>query len=297
MEAGVSLSGLQNTLQTVDGVPRRSLSDPEPNASASPASSSSSLVSPGTVRISAEAAEASGRDASGGHTEAHSAAGGDHPGHPVSSSSAVEQRAADSTEEARELAEIRSLSKRDREVRAHEAAHAAAGGSIAGAPSLDYTRGPDGRLYATAGEVSIDTSPVSGDPRATIEKARTIIQAALAPANPSPQDIQVAARAQAMLVEAQAEIARSEPESLAPTESGEAAQQQDEDQPDESPAAAEQNRDTVQDRLARSREQREAFADQLRELNSRVSEIQQRVIETGAMQGIDSRSTFLDLIV
>lgn len=98
------------------------------------------------------------------------------------------------------------LSKRDREVRAHEAAHAAVGGRYAGAPSLSYETGPDGRRYAVAGEVSIDVSPVKGDPAATMKKADIIYRAALAPAQPSAQDRNVAAKAAQMKIEARAEL-------------------------------------------------------------------------------------------
>jgi hypothetical protein len=55
--------------------------------------------------------------------------------------------------------ELAKLKARDREVRAHEAAHSAAAGSLAkGDPSLTFQRGSDGRLYAVGGEVNIDTS-------------------------------------------------------------------------------------------------------------------------------------------
>lgn len=93
-------------------------------------------------------------------------------------------------------ARIQELQKRDREVRAHEAAHVAAGGPyVRGGPSFQFTTGPDGKLYATGGEVSIDTAPVSNDPEATIQKMQTVERAALAPAQPSPQDNAVAASA------------------------------------------------------------------------------------------------------
>ena len=84
-----------------------------------------------------------------------------------------------------EMRVIADLKARDREVRAHEAAHKAASGQYAGAVHLDFTTGPDGQQYAVGGEVSIDTSPVAGDPEATVEKMRTIQAAAMAPANPS----------------------------------------------------------------------------------------------------------------
>ena len=101
---------------------------------------------------------------------------------------------------------ISQLRARDQEVRVHEAAHAAVGGRYAGSPSLQFTRGPDGVNYATAGEVSISTGKVSGDPQATIEKARVIRAAALAPASPSVQDRRVASQASQLETEARVEL-------------------------------------------------------------------------------------------
>ena len=127
--------------------------------------------------------------------------------------------------------ELKKLEERDREVRAHEAAHkAAAGGLAKGSASYTYQRGPDGKLYAVGGEVSIDTSKVSGDPEATLQKANQIRSAALAPAHPSSQDHAVAAEAQVMAAEARKEMA-SEQSSAAiskppPTESHQATEQQ-----------------------------------------------------------------------
>lgn len=60
---------------------------------------------------------------------------------------------------------------------------------------VEFTAGPDGRRYATEGEVQIDTSEASGDPEATITKMRQIRSAALAPAEPSSKDRQVAVEA------------------------------------------------------------------------------------------------------
>lgn len=89
---------------------------------------------------------------------------------------------------------ITKLQARDTEVRAHEAAHMAAGGSIAGGASYDYQIGPDGKAYAVGGEVPIDIS-AEGNPKDTQAKMQKVKAAALAPANPSPQDIKVAATA------------------------------------------------------------------------------------------------------
>jgi len=76
---------------------------------------------------------------------------------------------------------LRQLRARDREVRSHEAAHAAAGGSLVrGGPSFTLQQGPDGRSYAIGGEVQLDVSPVSGDPQATVIKSQRVRAAALA---------------------------------------------------------------------------------------------------------------------
>lgn len=106
-----------------------------------------------------------------------------------------------------EKEQVTELKKRDAEVKAHEQAHMAAGGSyVKGGASYEYQAGPDGIRYAVGGEVQIDSSPVEGDPQATIAKARTIVAAALAPAEPSGQDRAVAAQANKMLAQAQTEL-------------------------------------------------------------------------------------------
>ncbi len=110
--------------------------------------------------------------------------------------------------------EVEQLKARDREVRAHEQAHKAAAGQHArGGPSYEYQQGPDGKRYAVGGEVSIDTSR-TGDPQRDLEKARTIRQAALAPAQPSAQDRRVAAEANAMEINARQELQAETTEKL-----------------------------------------------------------------------------------
>ncbi len=100
--------------------------------------------------------------------------------------------------------QVRELQQRDQEVRSHEQAHVSAGaGHVRGGIQYTYTKGPDNKQYATGGSVSIDTSPIPGDPQATLEKARAVRSAALAPASPSAQDQSVAAAATAMEAEAQ----------------------------------------------------------------------------------------------
>lgn len=106
-----------------------------------------------------------------------------------------------------QLREVQALKARDSEVRAHEQAHlAAAGGLATSGASFQYVTGPDGQRYATGGEVGIDVSPVPNDPQATLLKAETIRRAALAPAQPSGQDLSVASKAAAMANKASAEL-------------------------------------------------------------------------------------------
>lgn len=105
-----------------------------------------------------------------------------------------------------QLQQIAEMARRDREVRQHEQAHVSVGGQYASAPRYSFERGPDGRSYATGGEVSIDVSPVSGNPEATIRKMEAVRRAALAVAEPSPQDRAVAASAVRLAMQARTEL-------------------------------------------------------------------------------------------
>lgn len=120
-------------------------------------------------------------------------------------------------EEPRELspeeAEIlREMKSRDREVRAHEQAHLSAAGALAnGGMNLEYERGPDGKRYAISGRVSLSLRR-GRTPEETMRLARQAQQAALAPADPSPQDRRVAAKAAEMQREARQELQRTNEE-------------------------------------------------------------------------------------
>lgn len=100
-----------------------------------------------------------------------------------------------------EQSEVNELKARDTEVRTHENQHKSVGGQYAAAPSYSYERGPDGRNYATDGEVSISVSKES-TPEATISKMKQVYSAALAPAEPSSQDRQVANQAKKIELQA-----------------------------------------------------------------------------------------------
>jgi len=108
--------------------------------------------------------------------------------------------------EAKEAKIILELKQRDQEVRTHELAHAAVGGVHTGSPTYEYEMGPDGKKYAVAGEVSVDLSPIEGDPRATIAKMEKVHAAALAPAQPSAQDHKVAAQATDLIAQARSDL-------------------------------------------------------------------------------------------
>ncbi len=125
-------------------------------------------------------------------------------GNDSSSESEEDKKKAQQEEQA-----VKDLKKRDTEVRTHEQAHKTAGGQYAGSPAFDMTKGPDGKDYATGGHVSIDVSAIPDDPQATLNKMSQIKSAALAPAEPSSQDLKVAAKADMVAAAARSELSKS----------------------------------------------------------------------------------------
>ncbi len=103
--------------------------------------------------------------------------------------------------------EVERLKRIEQKVVAHEMAHKVVGGRYTGAPSYHYTRGPDGKLYITGGEVPIDVSE-EDTPEETIQKMEVVRRAALAPADPSPQDLAVAQTATLKEIKAKLELAQ-----------------------------------------------------------------------------------------
>lgn len=108
-----------------------------------------------------------------------------------------------------EQEEVEELKDREEEVKTHENAHKTAGGQYAAAPSYKYKTGPDGKRYINDGSVNIDVSEEK-TPQKTIEKMKTVIKAANAPAEPSSEDKQVAAQAQQTLNKAQKELQKEQ---------------------------------------------------------------------------------------
>ncbi|SNZ08576.1 SprA-related family protein [Persephonella hydrogeniphila] len=106
---------------------------------------------------------------------------------------------------------IQQLRMIEQKVKAHEMAHKAAGGELAGPIHYKYKKGPDGKLYIVGGEVPIKIKE-GKTPEETIEIAQKIKRAALAPADPSPQDRAVAARASILEMKARVELLKQQTE-------------------------------------------------------------------------------------
>ncbi|HWR40776.1 MAG TPA: putative metalloprotease CJM1_0395 family protein [Patescibacteria group bacterium] len=94
-----------------------------------------------------------------------------------------------------ETLRLRSI---DSSIRMHEAAHQLAGGGYAGGVSYLYRLGPDSREYVSGGKVAL-VVPMGTTPEETIRNMRRVKQAALAPADPSSQDLRVALQAAAVM--------------------------------------------------------------------------------------------------
>jgi hypothetical protein len=105
-----------------------------------------------------------------------------------------------------EQAQLAKLQARDRDVRAHEAAHAAAAGAYANGITYTYQMGPDGKMYAIGGNTKISV-PGGLTPEQSLAAARQIRAAANAPADPSSQDRVVASQASQAEAEALQKIA------------------------------------------------------------------------------------------
>lgn len=93
------------------------------------------------------------------------------------------------------------IDKNYNDIYQHELAHKIAGGNLAGAIVIE--RNADGIPFA--GHVAIKMPALNtSNPQKTIDDATTVIRAALAPADPSGQDFNVARQAAAIKSEAEA---------------------------------------------------------------------------------------------
>ncbi|MBR4195468.1 MAG: hypothetical protein IKQ95_02000 [Synergistaceae bacterium] len=103
--------------------------------------------------------------------------------------------------------QVRELKQIQQEVIAHEAAHQAAAGELGGGVSYTYIQGPDGQKYITGGEVPIHFRE-GATPEETLRNMQKVQAAANAPADPSGQDMRVAAKAAALAAKARSQIAQ-----------------------------------------------------------------------------------------
>ena len=211
----------------------------------------------------------------------------------------------DSEREEVELKQIQELAARDREVRAHEQAHAAAAGQYGGSPTYQYVRGPDGVSYAVGGSVDIDTSPVPGNPEATLRKAEQLQRAANAPADPSGQDRQVAAEVARMAEQARAEI-REQSAIKAENAKHQQAETDEERRAEEAQREAErlaseearkEREDASFSEEQRQLDQRRARAELFDQTGRRNIDINRRLIEIGVFPGSVSSGRFLNQTV
>lgn len=90
---------------------------------------------------------------------------------------------------------VRQLQVADTGVRTHEAQHLrAAGGLATGTPDFVFQQGPDGKYYAVAGAVGIQTTATT-DPEKAARQSQALALAASAPSDASAQDNAVAGKA------------------------------------------------------------------------------------------------------
>ena len=115
------------------------------------------------------------------------------------------------SEQSEVKAEIKELELTEEEVIVHEQAHKAVGGGVTGSITYTHTEGPDGKRYINGGEVSINTKE-GATAEETLKILEKIKAAALAPADPSPQDLRVAASATAQIQQTRAEIGQQNAE-------------------------------------------------------------------------------------
>ena len=175
-------------------------------------------------------------------------------------------------------------------MKAHEAAHAAVGGQLAGSPSYTYQRGPDGVRYAVGGEVPIDVSEIPGDPQATLEKMKQVQRAALAPAEPSSQDRQVAALAAQQAAEARAEISSQQRQQASEAEEEKSAKADKEQQTDEARKEREAKAEDKDDKEAIS------ASDVFTEQNARLRRINEFLLEISAPPAANAGDLIDDVV-
>ena len=118
--------------------------------------------------------------------------------------------------EARELREIAFRSDNVRRRVWQQAL--VAGPLVKGQPNYDYMIAADEKMYVRSASVSIDNSPVSGDPEATIQKARKVRNAYMGVAMPNTADYKAASSAVTMGINARRELITNIPDPISASE-------------------------------------------------------------------------------
>ena len=212
--------------------------------------------------------------------------------------------------------QIQELAARDREVPSHEQAHAAAAGQYGSSPTYSFVRGPDGVSYAVGGSVDVDTSPIPGDPEATLRKAQQLRRAANAPAEPSAQDGRVAAAAAKMELDARAElrakdVAEAEDQKSLSSENAQAGTVNESDATASAEEARRQReKERIEQEEARLLNEQEQFESEQRLLDQRQAraeffnentrrniDINRRLIEIGVFADSNAIGSFLNKTV
>ena len=125
------------------------------------------------------------------------------------------QPVADKARQEKVKQQVQGLKAEEQKVKAHEMAHKAVGGEYAGAIRYQYATGSDGQAYIVGGEVSIDISE-GKTPEETLRKMEQVKRAAMAPADPSPQDNSVASAATRIEQKARYELMKANYEKDSP---------------------------------------------------------------------------------
>ncbi|MBF0536794.1 MAG: hypothetical protein HQL03_00920 [Nitrospirae bacterium] len=159
----------------------------------------------GSARASGNGANNKAVDGVNGSGSVNGSAGNNTAGVTWGSAKTTSNGSVDQAKDRALQVQVQRLKQREQDVRAHEQAHESVGGQYAGAPTYQYTTGPDGKRYINGGEVPIDIS-TEKDPQATINKMRQVRAAALAPVDPSPQDQAIASKATSIENSAQQEL-------------------------------------------------------------------------------------------
>ena len=161
----------------------------------------------------------------------------------------------------------------------------------AGSASFSYETGPDGVLYAVGGEVSVDVSKVSDDPQATLDKMEQIQRAALAPAEPSAQDRQVAAQAAQKAAQALNEISQQQMQRRDAEMS-----RVEEQQAETAVALAEAKAAQEEAKEKESEEQAVSAAERNAEYNARMQRINEVLLQISMPQPVSAGQILDDVI-